>query len=178
MGSCANRPFFFLRTQVAQEHTGGGGGPGDSNRRRSGHEGARLRHGTGRGDRGELDDGAHRRGGRRNRLGTAVNGGGAAGSVRRRSRGRRRAAGRGRRLAGTRAQGRLGLPFMGARARAPGGSAVQAATSGRWLGGPRRARRLGRRVRAGRTGSGLRARPIRIGFLFFLKPFPVQKQLQ
>jgi hypothetical protein len=48
--------------------------------------------------------------------------------------------------AGARAQGRLGLPFMGARARAPGGGEVQAATaSGRWLGGPHRARRLGRR---------------------------------
>jgi hypothetical protein len=60
-----------------------------------------------------------------------------------------------------RAQGRLSLPFMGARARAPGGGEVQAATaSGRWLGGPRRARRLGRRGRAG-AGRAFGLGPIR-----------------
>jgi hypothetical protein len=73
--------------------------------------------------------------------------------------------------AGARAQGRLGLPFMGARARAPGRGAGQAGCGGRARMGPA-GPRLGQRGQAGRTGSGLRARPVRIGFVFFSFFFP------
>jgi hypothetical protein len=66
-GLSANRPYLLPQDQTAGAQEGGGGGPGGWRRRCSGRREARPRHKTDRVDQGELDDGAHRRGGRRNR---------------------------------------------------------------------------------------------------------------
>jgi hypothetical protein len=114
-----------------------------------------------RGDRGGLDgtltSGGERRerpvfgGQRRPELGPASGAAGAAGAP-----GGGAGNGAGRR---PRAQGRRrGAAFIGARGRSPGG--------GGGHGLPARWAPPGRRGWAGRTGSGLRARPVRIGFFF------------
>jgi hypothetical protein len=81
-GLSANRPYLLPQDQTAGAQEGGGGGPGGWWRRCSGRREARPRHKTDRVDQGELDDGAHRRGGRRNRPVFEVNAGGIFSSLR------------------------------------------------------------------------------------------------
>jgi hypothetical protein len=115
---------------------------------------------------------------------------GATLSCRRRRRRRLRAETAGRRaavrLAGSRgvrgAARRLASPFMGLRAGQARRRQPWPGRFGLWLAdGPSRARGWAVAGGRGRTGSGLRARPVRnrIGFPFFhfLKSFPVQKQI-
>jgi hypothetical protein len=160
--------FFLLWTGAHRE----GRRPWGWRRRRFEHQGARLRHGTGRGDRDEHDGGAHRCGGQRNRPESK--------SQRRRvsvpgaavllcTRG---AGGSGRRAASrdgaARAQ-RLGRragpvsPFYGAVRVAPGqGRRRRRASPVLWPGvaaGPRWAKRWAGAGGLGRCGSSPRARP-------------------
>jgi hypothetical protein len=74
--------------------------------------------------------------------------------------------------AGARAAQQGASPFMGrGRGACPPGGGGHGCQAG-WA---PPGQRLGQR---GRTGSGLRARPVRIGFLFFLNLFPVRKIIQ
>jgi hypothetical protein len=169
--------FSFLWT----ERTGWGGGPVRPNRRCYGGLGARVRLGTERGARGGLEDVLTLGGERRGRPEPEVNRAGGASSAcgDASARGGGSSQGGSGALGARRSRGRArrpGLPFMGTRARVPGGGAVQAAAaSGRWLDGPRRARRLGRHGRAeanwvGPPGSAQLDRKC-----FFRIIFPVQR---
>jgi hypothetical protein len=137
--------------------------PGGHGRRRFGRREARPRLGTGRGNQGELEGGAHWRGRRRGGRQSRFNRGGlgqaaalASGRRRRRSRGQGRARGSGC------------LPFIGAGPQVPQAHTPRSMTSGGaalgWqpgrapmvFGGPGRPSWRGR----GRVGSGRRPDPI------------------
>jgi hypothetical protein len=111
---------FNLQNSHTGAPAGGGGGPGGQGRRCSGHEGARLRYVTGRGDQGELDGGLTLGGGRRQRPELRVNAGGlvlhGGAGFGRAQRRRRRAAGAAGGALGQRRRGGSALLWGGRRA--------------------------------------------------------------